>query len=101
MQTSIKNLTGRFMKKVLMFAAGTMLAASLAFAAEEETKQQVNVEQSKDSVTGTETTKKTTKTKKKMKSPHAEAEMTKKETTKTYDDGTKSTTETETTKETK
>lgn len=88
------------MKKVMMIIASTVLASSLALAADEESKQEVKVDHSKNPITGTETTTKTTK--KKMKSPHAEAEMTKKEKTKTYKDGTKkTTTDTETTQETK
>lgn len=88
------------MKKMSMVVASLMFVGATSFAADTEHKAETTVDQSKNPITGTETT--TKKTKKKMKGDHASSETVTKEKTKVGTDGEKkTTTETETTKESK
>ena len=72
------------MKKTIL-ALTVAAFASPVFAADAENKSATTVDHSKNPITGTETTTKTTKAKK--KGDHAEGEMKIKEKTKVYKDG--------------
>ena len=73
------------MKRSLALFLGAVLVGSVGFAADAENKAEVTSDTSKNPITGTVTT--TKKTKMKKKGAHGGAELEKTEKTKTHKDG--------------